>query len=76
MKKQNVEKLSLDLILVDNFCQNIKSFCKQNSVLQIHSLPDRIWKKLTVCIGDTTILDLAFSEAASILPVLSADYLN
>ena len=28
---QSVEKLSLDLIFIDNVCQNIKSFSKQNS---------------------------------------------
>ena len=28
---QNIEKLSLDLIFIDNVCQNIKSFSKQNS---------------------------------------------
>ena len=36
-KTQNVEKLSLDLIFIDNFCHNIKSVCKQNSLLRIHS---------------------------------------
>jgi hypothetical protein len=46
---QNIEKLSLDWIFIDNFCQNIKSFCKQNSMLGIHSKPDRNWQELTVC---------------------------
>ena len=29
---QNVEKFSIDSIFIDNFRQNIKSFCKQNSM--------------------------------------------
>ena len=39
LKTQNVEKLSLDLIFIDNFCQNTKSFSKQNSILRFHSKP-------------------------------------
>ena len=39
LKNQSVEKLSLDLIFIDNFCQNIKSVSKQNSMLRIHSKP-------------------------------------
>ena len=57
LKTQNGEKLRLDLTFINIFWQNIKKFCKQNSVLQIHSIPDRTWQELTVCIGDTTILD-------------------
>ena len=47
-KTQNVEKLSLDLILCNNFWQNIKSFNKENSKLIIHSKPDRNQSNLTV----------------------------
>ena len=39
LKTQNVENLSLYLIFTDIFCQNIKSFCKQNSILKIRSKP-------------------------------------
>ena len=46
---ENGEKLSLDLIFIDNFCQNIKSFCEQNSMLRIHSKPDRNSPELTQC---------------------------
>ena len=52
LKTQNVEKLSLDLIFIANFCQNIKSFCKHNSMLIIHSKPFRNWQELTVCSGN------------------------
>ena len=37
LKTQNVEKLSLDLIFIDNFYVNIKSFSKRNCVLRINS---------------------------------------
>ena len=40
-------KLSLDLIFIDNFCQNIKSFFKQNSVLRIHSKPSEFTQNWT-----------------------------
>ena len=32
-------KWGKDLIFINNFWQNIKSFCKQNSILRIHSKP-------------------------------------
>ena len=47
LKTQNVEKLSLALIFVDNFCQNIKRFCKQNCMLRIHSKPTEFTQNRT-----------------------------
>ena len=44
-----MKELSLDLIFHNNFWQDIKSFCKQNSKLRIHSRPDRNQSKLSVC---------------------------
>ena len=32
-----------------HFCQIIKSFSKQNSMLRIYSKPDRNWEELSVC---------------------------
>jgi hypothetical protein len=49
LKTQNVEDISLDLIIHNNFLQNIRSFSKQISKLRIHSKPDRNQSKLTVC---------------------------
>ena len=37
LKNQSVEKLSLDLIFIDNFHPKYQKFCKQNSMLRIHS---------------------------------------
>ena len=31
------EKLSLDLISIYDFCQNVKSFSNENSMLRIHT---------------------------------------
>ena len=47
LKIQNGKKLSLDLIFIDNFCQNIRIFCKENSMLQIHSKPTEFTQKRT-----------------------------
>ena len=40
-------KLSLELIFIDNYCQNIKTFCKQNSMLRIYSKPTEFPKNWT-----------------------------
>ena len=37
------------LFFIDNFCQNIKSLCEQDSMLRIHSKLDRNWQELSVC---------------------------
>ena len=47
LKTQNLEKLSLDLNLIDNVCQNIKSFCKQNCMLRIYSKPTEFTENRT-----------------------------
>lgn len=39
LKTRNGEKLSLNLIFTDNFCQNAKILIKQNSILRIYSKP-------------------------------------
>ena len=46
---QNGEKLGLDLIFVDNFRQNIKSFCIQNSMLKNSLKTGQKLNYVTVC---------------------------
>ena len=47
LKTQNGKIFCLDLIFTDNFCQNIKSFSKQNFMLRIHSKPTEFTQKRT-----------------------------
>ena len=56
LKTQNGEKLSLDLIFITNFWQNIKSIFKQNSIL-------RICSKATEFIQNRTEIDKIFQCA-------------
>ena len=47
MNTQNVATLSIDSIFIEIFCQNIKSFSKQNSLLRIHFKPTELTQNWT-----------------------------